>query len=56
MALAGDAQDAAERIRGVLDAGVDSVHVFPLGTDRMTTVRAFADVMKTMSKPVGSER
>jgi len=32
------------------------VHVFPLGTDRMATVRAFADVMKTMSKPAGSER
>src|SRR3984885_4820953 len=56
MALAGDAQEAAVRIRGVLDAGVDSVHVFPLGTDRMGTVRAFADVMKRMSKPAGSEK
>lgn len=56
MALAGDAQEAADRIRGVLDTGVDSVHLFPLGTDRMATVRAFADVMKTMSKPAGSEK
>jgi 5,10-methylenetetrahydromethanopterin reductase len=56
MALAGDAQEATERIRGVLDAGVDSVHVFPLGTDRMATVRAFAGVMKTMSKPIESDR
>ena len=50
-----NAQEAAERIRGVLGAGVDSVHVFPLGTDRMATVRAFAGVMsvhaKTMPKP-----
>jgi 5,10-methylenetetrahydromethanopterin reductase len=45
MALAGDAQDAADRIRGVLRAGADSVHVFPLGPDRMATVRAFAAVM-----------
>ncbi len=45
MALAGDADDAAARIRGVLGAGVDSVHVFPLGADRMATVRAFAGVM-----------
>src|SRR6202044_1375113 len=56
MALAGDAQEAADRIRGVLDAGVDSVHVFPLGTDRMATVRAFADVMKTMPKPAGRQK
>ena len=45
MALAGDSAEAAERIRGVLGAGVDSVHVFPLGADRMATVRAFAGVM-----------
>lgn len=56
MALAGDAQEAEDRIRGVLDAGVDSVHVFPLGIDRMATVRAFADVMKTMPKPAGRQK
>ena len=49
MALAGDAQEAAERIRAVMQAGVDSVHVFPLGADRMATVRAFADLMKAMA-------
>jgi 5,10-methylenetetrahydromethanopterin reductase len=45
MALAGDAREAAGRVGDVLAAGVDSVHVFPLGTDRMATVRAFAGVM-----------
>jgi 5,10-methylenetetrahydromethanopterin reductase len=54
MALAGDAQEASERVRGVLAAGVDSVHVFPLGPDRMATVRAFADLMKAQLLPAGS--
>jgi len=45
MALAGDAREAAARIGDVLAAGVDSVHVFPLGPDRMATVRAFAGLM-----------
>ena len=49
MALAGDAREASERIGGVLRAGVDSVHVFPLGADRMATVRAFADLMKAQT-------
>jgi 5,10-methylenetetrahydromethanopterin reductase len=56
MALAGDSRDAAERLRSVLDAGVDSVHVFPLGTDRMATVRAFADIMKTSPKLIESDK
>ena len=56
MALAGDAGEAAGRVRDVLRAGVDSVHVFPLGADRMATVRAFADVMKTINPPTGSDR
>jgi 5,10-methylenetetrahydromethanopterin reductase len=56
MALSGDARDAAEQIRGVLGAGVDSVHVFPLGTDRMATVRGFADVMQSLPTPAGSDR
>ena len=56
MALAGDAHDAAEQIRDVLAADVDSVHVFPLGPDRMATVRAFADVMQTIDQPAGNER
>ena len=49
MALAGDAQEASERIGDVLKAGVDSVHVFPLGPDRMATIRAFADLMKALT-------
>lgn len=49
MALAGNSAEAAGRIRDVLGAGVDSVHVFPLGDDRMATVRAFADVMPRIS-------
>ena len=53
MALASDAHEAAGRIRDVLAAGVDSVHVFPLGPDRMATVRAFADVMQTIDQPAG---
>lgn len=50
VALAGDAQEAAERICGVLRAGADSVHVFPLGRDRMATVRAFAHMMNATTK------
>jgi hypothetical protein len=42
MALAGDRREASTRIEEVLTAGADSMHVFPLGPDRMSTVRAFA--------------
>jgi len=42
VALAGNEARAAAQIRAALDAGADSVHVFPLGRDRMATVRAFA--------------
>ncbi len=42
VALAGNQRRAAGQIRAALDAGADSVHVFPLGRDRMATVRAFA--------------
>jgi len=42
VALAGNQARATAQIRAVLDAGADSVHVFPLGRDRMSTVRAFA--------------
>jgi 5,10-methylenetetrahydromethanopterin reductase len=50
MALAGDAREAGERIRAVTEAGVDSVHVFPLGADRMATIRAFAGLMHGMAQ------
>jgi 5,10-methylenetetrahydromethanopterin reductase len=42
VALAGDEGDARKRIRSVFSAGADSIHVFPLGDDRMDTVRAFS--------------
>ncbi len=42
VALSGNRERAAGQIRNVLAAGADSVHVFPLGRDRMQTVRAFA--------------
>jgi len=42
VALAGDRSDARARIETVLEAGADSVHVFPLGDRRMDTVRSFA--------------
>jgi 5,10-methylenetetrahydromethanopterin reductase len=42
VALAGNADRARECIAAVMDAGADSVHVFPLGDGRMETVRAFA--------------
>jgi len=46
VALAGNRQHAAERIGAALGAGADSVHVFPLGPERMKTVRAFAEVWR----------
>jgi len=42
VALAGNRQHAAERIRAAIGAGADSVHVFPLGPGRMNTVSDFA--------------
>jgi 5,10-methylenetetrahydromethanopterin reductase len=42
VALAGDAAQARERIRAVIDAGVDSINVFPLGEGRRETIAAFA--------------
>ena len=41
VALAGNADQARGRIEAVLDAGANSVNVFPLGEGRMETVRAF---------------
>ncbi|MGH3074282.1 MAG: LLM class flavin-dependent oxidoreductase [Gaiellales bacterium] len=42
VALAGDAGQARARITAAVDAGADSVHVFPLGAERMRTVEGFA--------------
>jgi 5,10-methylenetetrahydromethanopterin reductase len=49
VALAGNRDHAIERTRAALAAGADSVHVFPLGADRMSTVRAFAEIWPTAS-------
>jgi 5,10-methylenetetrahydromethanopterin reductase len=43
MALAGGRAEARQHLRDLAGLGVDSVTVFPLGTDRMATIRAFAD-------------
>jgi len=42
VALAGDAAQARDRIAAALEAGADSVHVFPLGGRRIETIEAFA--------------
>jgi len=54
VALAGNRQHAAERIGAALSAGADSVHVFPLGAERMNTVRAFAEVWRARAGLEGS--
>jgi hypothetical protein len=43
MALAGGRVEARQHLRTLTELGVDSVTVFPLGKDRMATVRAFAE-------------
>ena len=42
VALAGDERQARERIEAVVAAGADSVHVFPLGEERMQTIERFS--------------
>jgi 5,10-methylenetetrahydromethanopterin reductase len=51
VALAGNRERAARQIRAALAAGADSVHVFPLGADRMGTVRAFAQAWPAALSP-----
>jgi 5,10-methylenetetrahydromethanopterin reductase len=46
MALAGDRDHAAGHLRTLEAAGVESVHVFPLGPERRTTIEAFAEVAR----------
>jgi 5,10-methylenetetrahydromethanopterin reductase len=56
VALAGGSDEAHRRVAGVLAAGADSVHVFPLGDRRMETVRAFAEVTAAVRRtPAGGE-
>jgi 5,10-methylenetetrahydromethanopterin reductase len=54
VAFAGNRQHAAERIGAALGAGADSVHVFPLGAERMKTVRAFAEVWHSSPAVAGA--
>ncbi len=42
MALAGGQRRTVDQLGGLLELGVDSVNVFPLGEDRSATVAAFA--------------
>lgn len=51
MALAGDLDRAKEHLRNMRDLGVDGVSVFPLGEDRMKTVRNFR---KAYDEVIGS--
>jgi 5,10-methylenetetrahydromethanopterin reductase len=55
VALSGNRQRAAQQIRNVVAAGADSVHVFPLGADRLGTIRAFSGSwMDVVGRPPGS--
>jgi 5,10-methylenetetrahydromethanopterin reductase len=44
MALAGNASRAKQHVTNMIELGVDCISVFPLGGDRMQTVRAFRKV------------
>jgi 5,10-methylenetetrahydromethanopterin reductase len=43
LALAGTADDAARKINMLHERGIDSFNIFPLGTDRINTIRQFAE-------------
>jgi 5,10-methylenetetrahydromethanopterin reductase len=51
VALAGNRQHATQQIRAVLKAGADSVHVFPLGTGRVETIKGFAQAWADATGP-----
>lgn len=46
MALYGGVEEAREHIRTLTSLGVDSINVFPLGDDRMATIRGFAQALR----------
>jgi hypothetical protein len=54
VALAGDEKQARGRIEAVAAAGVDSVHVFPLGARRLDTIEAFARCFDEMPPEGGA--
>jgi 5,10-methylenetetrahydromethanopterin reductase len=49
VALAGNRERAMAQIRTVLDAGADSVHLFPIGGGRMNTIRSFASAWRSVA-------
>jgi hypothetical protein len=44
MALAGTADDAAAKVAMLRARGINSINVFPLGKDRLGTIRQFTAV------------
>jgi 5,10-methylenetetrahydromethanopterin reductase len=50
VALAGDPSQAQERIEAAVGAGADSVHVFPLGADRLGTITSFAAAFASVNR------
>lgn len=55
VALAGNGGRAMGQIRAVLGAGADSVHVFPIGSGRMDTVRSFAAAWRSVTAELQAE-
>lgn len=51
MALAGGPDRARAHIENILELGVDCISVFPLGPDRMTTIRHFRRVFNEVAAP-----
>lgn len=49
VALAGNRERAMAQIQTVLDAGADSVHLFPIGGGRMNTIRSFASAWRSVA-------
>ena len=50
VALAGDGSQARDRIAAAVEAGADSVHVFPLGSDRLETIMSFAAAFESVDR------
>jgi 5,10-methylenetetrahydromethanopterin reductase len=50
VALAGDGSQARDRIAAAVEAGADSVHVFPLGEDRLGTIASFATAFASVDR------
>jgi 5,10-methylenetetrahydromethanopterin reductase len=49
MALSGGIDVAREHIRDLVELGVDSINVFPLGQDRLGTIRSFMEAARLES-------